>query len=145
MLSKVLFEKKTTRRLLALCWALLIGLLSTRVQVNAPQLWSDWLAPDKVAHFLTYALLAWLTIRAWPGSGHKPSLIQLTATALACSLYGLWWEIVQFRFFPDRHFEWADMTANVLGVFAGLFFFVTFIRRTKPAVLKARSSFFKPL
>lgn len=123
MQLKVLFEKRTNRRFMALCWALLIGMLSTRVRVHAPQLWSDWLGLDKAAHFLSYAFLAWLTLWAWVKSGRKPSSTQLMMVALSCSLYGVWWEFIQFRFFPDRHFEWADMTANVLGVFAGLLFF----------------------
>jgi hypothetical protein len=121
---KVIFEKKTGHWLPALAWAMLIGWLSTQVRVDIPDPWIDLAGKDKLAHFLSYALLAWLAMRSLSVRLRKEPRRARVGVFFLCSLYGLFWEVVQWGCFPLRHFEWADQLANMLGVFAGLSFFI---------------------
>lgn len=66
-------------------------------------------SPDKVAHFVVYAILSWLVYRAWQSA--RPALwaVGLSGT------YGLLLEVVQYAFFPGRYFEVWDIVANISG------------------------------
>ncbi len=68
---------------------------------------------DKTLHFTAYTLLAFI-----PVFGFKPR--RGIALALSMILLGVALEFAQ-RLVPSRSFEVADMVANTLGVFAGIF------------------------
>lgn len=53
------------------------------------------------------------------------------ALLVACAMYGIVLEWVQFTFFPDRYFEWLDAAANVVGALIGSVFFRLVIRVQK--------------
>ncbi|WP_457637792.1 VanZ family protein [Oceanithermus sp.] len=93
--------------LLALVWALVIFAASS-LPGSAVGLASPW---DKLAHALTYAVLAWLLRR----SGLKP----LAALVLTVA-YGLSDEWHQ-SFVPGRCPDLADLLADATGGFLAIF------------------------
>lgn len=66
---------------------------------------------DKALHFTGYFGLAFL---ARMGSNKKPTWLLITA----CIAFSFAIEIAQM-YIPNRGFEWPDLLANSLGVFAG--------------------------
>jgi VanZ family protein len=105
----------------ALLWLMAIVFLSTMGGVAMPEV--DWLQTDKLAHAGAYALLAWLALwgfARWKGEAgmHHGILTVGIAGAVGALL-----EYVQFRYFPDRHFEYDDMAANVVGALTGWWVF----------------------
>ena len=78
------------------------------------ELW-DILGWDKIGHFGAYCIQAFLLLWGFYRIGwHHP----LPAILIAI-LFGITMEGMQFAFFPERYFEWADVLANTLGAFAG--------------------------
>ncbi len=92
---------------------------------NALQLQADWLAfsqADKLKHFGAYCVLALLWSYAFRQNGLRVSgWLWLALFALGASL-----EYVQWHFYPNRYFEFADMLANGIGAAAGTLGFVYF-------------------
>ena len=81
---------------------------------SAPMRWiAATHVSDKTLHFTAYALLAFM-----PVFGFK--LRRGIPLALSMILLGVALEFAQ-RLVPSRSFEVADMVANALGVFAGIF------------------------
>lgn len=79
-------------------------------------------APDKLGHFLAYALLAGLSLWALARNGQLSLRSALWTVALV-SCYGVALEYVQLLFFPSRYFEVWDMFANFTGASASLLAF----------------------
>lgn len=70
---------------------------------------------DKVGHFAVYAVESFLLLRGFYRIGwHHP-----LPAILVALLFGLVLEVMQYAFFPHRHFEWDDLLANALGTIAG--------------------------
>lgn len=73
---------------------------------------------------MAYFTLTWLAL--WGLSRnrkyHRKSSWLMVGGMVA---YGILLEIVQFRFFPGRYFEWWDMLANLVGAISakGINFF----------------------
>jgi VanZ family protein len=73
---------------------------------------------DKVAHFLEYAGLGALLVRAVGGRGwRKPSLAVVVAAVALASVYALSDEGHQY-FVPNRDSDWHDALADALGASA---------------------------
>ncbi|MEQ1747116.1 MAG: VanZ family protein [Saprospiraceae bacterium] len=108
----------------ALIWLIVIVFLSTKGGVSVPSF--DLFQTDKLAHAAAYALLTGLLL--WgaarqPGSkGIRP--MHALGAVLFASAFGALMEYVQFRFFPDRMFEYDDMLANAIGAVVGWVLFV---------------------
>ena len=50
----------------------------------------------------------------------------MTWVFLACTIYGILMEGMQYAFFPGRYFEVLDIIANIIGAIIGLIFFQKF-------------------
>jgi VanZ family protein len=64
---------------------------------------------DKLNHVLAFFVLAGLADRAYPGASGRPAWWSLLLG------YGFLIEMVQ-HFLPYRHFGWADLGADALGI-----------------------------
>lgn len=103
----------------AILLGVVIFLLSTFMGVKTPNPMPDVLAPDKLGHFLAYFVLTWLALWGLARNDHhKNGRVWLLVCLIA--LYGIALEIIQFRFFPGRYFEWWDMLANLVGTFIAI-------------------------
>jgi len=103
----------------AFAWLIAIVFLSTKGGVSMPSF--DLFQTDKLAHAGAYALLAGLIL--W-GAARQQGADRIRwrhglAVVLFASAFGALMEWVQFRFFPDRFFEYDDMLANAIGALAG--------------------------
>jgi len=112
----------------ALAWLVIITFLSTKGGVPLPKF--NLFQADKLAHAAAYALLAGLIL--W-GLHRTQGLrwIHGAGTFVFASAYGMLMELVQFRYFPGRFFEYDDMLANTLGALAGWALFATLTHRGK--------------
>ncbi len=81
------------------------------------------LQTDKVAHAAAYGLLAWLTLWGFARWKGEVKVLHGIITVLVCSSIGAFLEYIQFRYFPDRVFEYDDMTANAIGAIGGWWIF----------------------
>ncbi|GAP62282.1 hypothetical protein ARMA_0705 [Ardenticatena maritima] len=102
-----------------LAWMGVIFYLSSQssVPVHAPG-WLD-AVDDYVAHVLVYAVLGWLTFRAWRAEGLTFQQAAW-ATFLLCVAYGVSDEWHQ-SFVPNRTPSVLDLLADALGVGVALF------------------------
>lgn len=76
---------------------------------------------DKLAHFICYVLLAFLTFYGWIkqsvyGWFHTNTFLKIL---LMTSVYGFAVEVMQDQFTADRHFDLYDALANSIGAVAG--------------------------
>lgn len=95
-------------------WLICITWLSTKGGVALPGF--RLIGADKLAHAAAYGLLAWLVLWAFP----QDKLSGLFKVWLFAAGYGAAMEWVQYRFFPNRFFEFDDMLANAIGAFLAL-------------------------
>ncbi|MBL7922601.1 MAG: VanZ family protein [Bacteroidia bacterium] len=103
-------------------WALLILVLST---ITTPSLevpdFFDLFAPDKVAHFIFYAVYVMLFTRSFstmsPASrwSRNRSVIPL----LSGAVYGGLIELYQGFLLSNRTADWTDFVANCIGALIG--------------------------
>lgn len=70
---------------------------------------------DKVGHFGVYAVECFLLLLGFYRAGRRRPLFAI----LIALLFGLTLEVLQYSFFPYRHFEWDDLLANTLGTLVG--------------------------
>jgi len=75
------------------------------------------LAVDKLAHFLEYAVFAFLTFWSFYHIGRTPNLRRtLLVAALFVTVFALLDELHQ-HFIPGRQSDWLDFVVDVLGAF----------------------------
>ena len=98
---------------------MVIYLLSTSGSIQLPK---TFISPDKVGHFVAYAVLTFLVLVGFSKEGQvtRPKIIW---TILLCTLYGVLLEIIQYTFYPDRYFEVEDAVANFVGTGGGYLLF----------------------
>ena len=105
----------------ALLYMALIFAISSMKQPSLPMPKFEWLAIDKLYHFIEYAilggLLAWAFVKAKPPI--VPSGLIWSLAALISILYGASDEWHQ-TFVPGRFATLADWVADVLGSIAGV-------------------------
>ncbi|HET6764806.1 MAG TPA: VanZ family protein [Longimicrobiaceae bacterium] len=82
---------------------------------------------DKVEHFATYALLAWLSCRAFAATG-----MDARWGVVLASFYGLSDELHQ-AFVPGRSSDVFDWVADTAGGAAALFLYLRHTRRAPPS------------
>lgn len=70
---------------------------------------------DKVGHFGAYAVECFLLLWGFRRNGRYRPLFAI----LLALFFGLTLEVLQYAFFPHRHFEWDDLLANALGTLVG--------------------------
>ncbi len=98
--------------ILLITYSVLIFIFSSRPEVGVEQL---FYGQDKVIHFLTYGIYAFLCLAAL---SNKLLLLKLFHYFLALAFsvsYGIFNEIYQY-FIPDREFSFGDILANSLGI-----------------------------
>lgn len=105
-------------------WMLLIGVLSLiPLGSGGPDLIPN---QDKILHFISYALLAWLMYHCFSaGSMRYPMIVALIMSIL----YGLLIEVLQGIVNTGRCFDYFDIIANIIGSLAGSFMY--YFTRTK--------------
>lgn len=98
--------------MLLIVYSVLIFIFSSRPEVGVEQY---FYGQDKVIHFLTYGIYAFLCLVAL---SDKILLLKLFHYFLALALsvsYGVFNEIYQ-NFIPEREFSLGDILANSLGI-----------------------------
>ena len=98
--------------ILLIIYSVLIFIFSSQPEVGVEQY---FYGQDKVIHFLTYGIYAFLCLAAL---SDKILLLKLFHYFLALAfsvLYGIFNEIYQY-FIPEREFSFGDILANSLGV-----------------------------
>jgi VanZ family protein len=112
------FRRMRTRALLLwaplLAWLVLIYLLSAQSHLPAPKdrFWDEVFT--KSAHFGEYAVLAFLSWRAFTDSGRRPQAIWRLSAWLLCLLYAASDEYHQ-TFVAYRYGDIGDWSADALG------------------------------
>lgn len=77
---------------------------------------------DKLSHLFAYFVLIVTLLFAFYKNGILGSTSWLILI-VACSLYGVLLEFIQYSLFPNRYFEWLDAIANVSGALLGSLLF----------------------
>lgn len=86
--------------------------------------WSDMWNIDKLGHLIFYSTHTLLLLIAM--SARSDKLLTLNYKYLApflSILLGLCMELIQYKFFADRHFDVLDLIANIIGSLVGLIIF----------------------
>ena len=78
---------------------------------------------DKIVHAAIFAALVYSALKAFPR-------VKILAVISLC-FYGYAVEFIQGKFLPRRHFDWMDITADVVGLVIGLLVFVIGISKLK--------------
>lgn len=107
----------------AVLWAIVIMSLSVGPNIDMPQDWTNIISWDKLGHFAVYGVLTYLIL--WGFSKQNPQIeLKIYLLGFLGSIaYGLFLELIQYTYFPNRFFEYLDILANIIGSFAGLYFF----------------------
>jgi VanZ family protein len=119
---------------ISIFWMLLLFVLSTASIKNitvSPTIMG--IPTDKIAHLSMYFVLAFLLLLAFVeqyanGSAKiftvkATAKMQIIAVTIA-SLYGIFLEILQEKFFLTRCFDVNDIIANIMGVILALLIYV---------------------
>lgn len=103
-----------------LSWAIVIFILST---ISPPAIYLpnffDLFTPDKVAHFIIYAILVFLLTVGFNKSQGRLSRNQFSFSVLFSASYGGLIEIYQGYCLVDRIGDWVDFLANCIGCLVG--------------------------
>lgn len=78
---------------------------------------------DKIVHAAIFAALVYTALRAFPRQ-------KLITVVLLC-LYAYMVEYIQGKFLPLRHFDWMDITSDIVGLGIGLVVFIFDFFRAK--------------
>jgi len=109
-------------------WTILIIYLSTMPASSLDNFsLIEVIQVDKIAHIIIYAIYS-LVLLYGMSYGHPSSINQnqwIIAWILGIML-GISMEVIQSSFFPDRHFDFLDIIANIIGSTAGLAVFKFF-------------------
>ena len=111
----------------AILWA---GFVMTVSVVHVPDISSPiekLISQDKLAHAVVYLVLTFFLGWGYYRKGSRGGRHLLTS-AVVSSLYGVGVELLQFSFFPHRHFELLDIFANIIGSLLGLFALKFFLK-----------------
>jgi len=101
-------------------WAIIIFVLSsiTPPVIYIPDLF-DLFTPDKVAHFIIYAILVFLLTLGFKKTPGRLSRNQFSFSVLFSAGYGGLIELYQGYFLSDRVGDWVDFLANCIGCLIG--------------------------
>ena len=98
--------------ILLIVYSMVIFIFSSRTEVGVEQL---FYGQDKVIHFLTYGIHAFLCLAALSDKILLLKLFQYFLALAFSVLYGIFNEIYQY-FIPEREFSFGDILANSLGI-----------------------------
>ena len=111
----------------AFIWGVVILLLSLTPGASLPVGIKDLLSFDKLAHAGAYLVLTGLLLWGFLQQERLNRRIEWLIV-LGSALYGIFLEIAQYTFFPDRYFELFDIIANIIGSVMGLFVLKYFLK-----------------
>jgi VanZ family protein len=103
----------TARRSIAIAWTLLIVAACSIPGRDLPNLDIDWI--DKAAHFVMFAVLAWLWLEVGSGS----LVVRCGLIVTAGSLFGVLIEFYQGLLPWERTPDILDAVANSAGLIGG--------------------------
>lgn len=110
-------------------YAFAIIAVSSIPDIRAPRL--RFLAIDKLAHFVEYAVFSYLTFRSLSNLGTKTNVNRcLILSALFLCFFAVFDEYYQ-HLIPGRFSDIYDFFADLLGAFLVLIFFWVRLRRLK--------------
>jgi len=97
---------------LLIIYSIVIFIFSSRPEVGVEQF---FYGQDKVIHFLTYGIHAFLCLVALSDKILLLKLFHFFLTLAFSVSYGIFNEIYQY-FIPEREFSFGDILANSLGI-----------------------------
>ncbi len=118
--------------IILIIYSLVIFVFSSRPEVRVEQF---FYGQDKVIHFLTYGIHAFLCLAAL---SDKILILKLFHYFLALAfsvLYGMFNEIYQY-FIPEREFSFGDILANSLGIITFLILVYIFQNKKRKKIFK---------
>jgi len=115
--------------MLLIVYSILIFIFSSRPEVGVEQL---FYGQDKVMHFFTYGIQAFLCLAALSDKTLLLKLFHYFLALIFSVSYGIFNEIYQY-FIPEREFSLGDILANSLGIitFLGLVYIFQNKKRKK--------------
>lgn len=125
-----ILRRKVFFGILLIVYSVVVFIFSSRPEVGIGQY---FYGQDKVMHFFTYGIHAFLCLAAL---SDKTFLLKLFHYfwALAFSVaYGIFNEIYQY-FIPEREFSWGDILANSLGIMTFLILVYIFLNKKRKKV-----------
>ena len=111
----------------AFSWAILILIGSVAKAPDLPNPLENVNALDKLVHAFAYFVFTALLIWGFHRQGKPFSPYSWYSLGIAI-LLGILMEVIQYAFFPHRHFELFDIMANIIGSFLGLFALKIFLK-----------------
>jgi len=97
---------------LLIIYSIVVFIFSSRPEVGIDQL---FYGQDKVMHFLTYAIYAFLCLAALSDKILLLKFIHYCLALVFSISYSIFNEIYQY-FVPEREFSIGDIIANILGI-----------------------------
>ncbi|OPZ72070.1 MAG: VanZ like family protein [bacterium ADurb.Bin478] len=107
-------------------WGSLLLILTSLPKLTPPSLGVK--LQDKIYHFVFYAVLGFLWVRAATEGNRARLSCALWSSLLYASLFAALDELHQLLI-PGRFADFADFIANVLGLCAGIFLFKILFNR----------------
>ncbi len=125
--------------MLLIIYSVLIFILSSRPEIGVEQY---FYGQDKVMHFFTYGIHAFLCLVALSDKILLLKLFHYFLTLAFSVSYGIFNEICQY-FIPEREFSFGDILANSLGVIT--FLILVYISHNKKRKRGNKSAWHKSL
>jgi len=119
-------NKFWSHRAPAIVWTLTLFVLSSIPDIPSPLHLGTW--DDKLQHFVAYAILGALVLRATAMNRELPNGRHLKLTLAVGIFYGATDELHQY-FVPGRFMEFSDFAADAAGVVAGAVFYLWLCKR----------------
>ena len=126
LLLQIMLQRKDLRLSIAVLYLVLISILFCLPGAALPKV--NWLSKiwfDKWVHIGFFALLIVVWLWAVKSTNRK----MVVAIMMAAAVYGLSVEIVQDQFIANRSFDVGDWIADIIGSFAGLWFWDRYIKK----------------
>jgi len=119
-------NKFWSHRAPAIFWALVLFTLSSIPKLQSPFHLSKW--DDKLNHFVAYAILGALTLRAFSVNRPVPQKRELSMSLAVGFFYGALDEVHQY-FVPGRFMDHKDFIADAAGVTVGVLLYLWLCKR----------------
>lgn len=100
----------------AIAWALTLFVLSSIPDLSSPIDITEW--DDKIEHFVAYAILGVLLVRALAVYRPQPNAQDFRIALILGILFGMTDELHQY-FVPGRFMDFIDFVADAIGVMIG--------------------------
>ncbi len=121
-----MFQRPQVRLSIAVVYLVFISILFCLPGSAFPK--DDWLDKvyfDKWVHIGFFALL----IILWSWAVNSTQRKSIATLLIAAALYGITVEVVQDQFIANRGFDIGDWIADMIGSFAGLWFWDRYIKK----------------